>query len=200
MLDLLAALAPSAAGAEPAVERVEDRDWVTLSQQGLEPIRAGRFFVHTPAHRGEAPAGCDRARDRRRPRLRHRPARDDDRLPRRAQPAEGGRGGGRQSARPRHRHRPARLRGAEAVARRPRRRLRQRSGGDRGERGECGDQRRPAGPGARRSSSSLVAEGMDHPRLQARGALRPRHRQHPRRAADRARALGGARRSRRADG
>jgi ribosomal protein L11 methyltransferase len=56
MLELLAALAPSAAGTEPAVERVEERDWVTLSQQGLEPIRAGRFFVHTPAHRGSAPA------------------------------------------------------------------------------------------------------------------------------------------------
>ncbi|HYI38810.1 MAG TPA: 50S ribosomal protein L11 methyltransferase [Allosphingosinicella sp.] len=55
MLELLAALAPSAAGALPAVEKVEDRDWVTLSQQGLEPIRAGRFFVHTPAHRGAAP-------------------------------------------------------------------------------------------------------------------------------------------------
>ena len=57
MLALLAGLAPSAAGTEPAVERVEDRDWVTLSQQGLEPIQAGRFFVHTPAHRGTAPAG-----------------------------------------------------------------------------------------------------------------------------------------------
>jgi ribosomal protein L11 methyltransferase len=57
MLELLAALAPSAAGAVPAVERVEDRDWVTLSQQGLEPIEAGRFFVHTPAHRGAAPPG-----------------------------------------------------------------------------------------------------------------------------------------------
>jgi len=55
MLGLLAALAPSSAGVEPAVERVEDRDWVTLSQQGLEPIRAGRFFVHTPAHRDSAP-------------------------------------------------------------------------------------------------------------------------------------------------
>ncbi|HET9639639.1 MAG TPA: 50S ribosomal protein L11 methyltransferase [Allosphingosinicella sp.] len=55
MIGLLAALAPSSAGAEPAVERVEDRDWVTLSQQGLEPIRAGRFFVHTPAHRDSAP-------------------------------------------------------------------------------------------------------------------------------------------------
>ncbi|HEX8482054.1 MAG TPA: 50S ribosomal protein L11 methyltransferase [Allosphingosinicella sp.] len=56
MLDLLASLAPSAAGAAPLVEKVEDRDWVTLSQQGLEPIRAGRFFVHTPAHRDSAPA------------------------------------------------------------------------------------------------------------------------------------------------
>jgi ribosomal protein L11 methyltransferase len=56
MLDLLADLAPSAAGTAPALEKVEDRDWVTLSQQGLEPIEAGRFFVHTPAHRGSAPS------------------------------------------------------------------------------------------------------------------------------------------------
>jgi len=55
MLDMLKSLAPSAAPAQPVVERVEDQDWVTLSQQGLEPIRAGRFFVHTPAHRGQAP-------------------------------------------------------------------------------------------------------------------------------------------------
>jgi ribosomal protein L11 methyltransferase len=55
MLELLSSLAPSAARTEPAVERVEDRDWVTLSQQGLEPIRAGRFFVHTPAHRDSVP-------------------------------------------------------------------------------------------------------------------------------------------------
>jgi len=55
MLAHLAALVPSAAGAVPTVERVEDRDWVTISQAGLEPIQAGRFFVHTPQHRGEAP-------------------------------------------------------------------------------------------------------------------------------------------------
>jgi ribosomal protein L11 methyltransferase len=55
MLDLLSSLAPSASGTAPALEKVEDRDWVTLSQQGLEPIEAGRFFVHTPAHRGSAP-------------------------------------------------------------------------------------------------------------------------------------------------
>jgi ribosomal protein L11 methyltransferase len=40
------------------VERLGDEDWVTLSQAGLEPIRAGRFFVHTPAHRAEVPEGA----------------------------------------------------------------------------------------------------------------------------------------------
>lgn len=35
---------------EPVVERLSDEDWVTVSQAGLEPIEAGRFFVHTPAH------------------------------------------------------------------------------------------------------------------------------------------------------
>lgn len=55
---LLKAMVPNAAGAEPVVERVEEQDWVTLSQQGLEPIRTERFFVHTPAHRGAAPAGA----------------------------------------------------------------------------------------------------------------------------------------------
>jgi ribosomal protein L11 methyltransferase len=54
-LALLAHLAPSAAGVTPLVEAVEEQDWVTLSQAGLEPIRAGRFFVHTPAHRDDVP-------------------------------------------------------------------------------------------------------------------------------------------------
>jgi len=57
-LDLLRSLIPSAGAAEAAVEPVGDADWVTLSQQGLEPIEAGRFFVHTPAHRGAAPPGA----------------------------------------------------------------------------------------------------------------------------------------------
>lgn len=30
------------------VEKLADEDWLTLSQQGAEPIRAGRFYVHTP--------------------------------------------------------------------------------------------------------------------------------------------------------
>lgn len=55
-LALLRGLVPSAAGAAPTVEALEEQDWVTLSQAGLEPIRAGRFFVHTPAHRDAIPA------------------------------------------------------------------------------------------------------------------------------------------------
>jgi ribosomal protein L11 methyltransferase len=42
---------------DPEVEHLEDTtDWVTKSQQGLEPIRAGRFFVHTPMHYADRPA------------------------------------------------------------------------------------------------------------------------------------------------
>ena len=57
-LALLLGLVPSARGAAPKAERLDDEDWVTLSQAGLEPIRAGRFFVHTPAHRDAVPAGA----------------------------------------------------------------------------------------------------------------------------------------------
>ena len=46
-----------AADGEPEVEHLEDTtDWVTMSQQGLGPIRAGRFFVHTPMHYADRPA------------------------------------------------------------------------------------------------------------------------------------------------
>jgi ribosomal protein L11 methyltransferase len=62
MLSALAALVPSAAAAAPAVEQLTDEDWVTLSQQGLEPIREGRFIVHTSAHPVSAdPAAGTRA-------------------------------------------------------------------------------------------------------------------------------------------
>ena len=30
-----------------SVEKLPEQDWITLSQQGAEPIRAGRFYVHT---------------------------------------------------------------------------------------------------------------------------------------------------------
>lgn len=42
---------------DPQIEHLEDTtDWVTKSQQGLQPIRAGRFFVHTPMHYADRPA------------------------------------------------------------------------------------------------------------------------------------------------
>lgn len=57
LLALLQSLVPSAAGVAPQVEALPEADWVTLSQQGLEPVRAGRFFVHTSSHAGAVPAG-----------------------------------------------------------------------------------------------------------------------------------------------
>ena len=46
------ALAGLFAGGAPefTVEKLPDADWLVLSQQGTEPIRAGRFHVHTPEH------------------------------------------------------------------------------------------------------------------------------------------------------
>lgn len=32
------------------IEKLPDEDWLTLSQQGVKPIRSGRFFVHTPEY------------------------------------------------------------------------------------------------------------------------------------------------------
>ncbi len=48
-VDALHALAPSA-GSAAVVERIADADWVTLSQSGFAPVRAGRFVVHSAAH------------------------------------------------------------------------------------------------------------------------------------------------------
>ena len=40
---------------EVQVEQLGEADWVTMSQSGLQPIRAGRFFVHTPMYRSRPP-------------------------------------------------------------------------------------------------------------------------------------------------
>ncbi|QXQ04946.1 50S ribosomal protein L11 methyltransferase [Sphingosinicellaceae bacterium] len=45
----LSAMAPGSIAA-PQVERLPDTDWVTLSQAGLEPVRAGRYHVATREH------------------------------------------------------------------------------------------------------------------------------------------------------
>ena len=57
LLAALAALAPSAAGIAPVVTPLGAEDWVAMSQAGLEPIREGRFVVHTSAHPVAAPPG-----------------------------------------------------------------------------------------------------------------------------------------------
>jgi len=55
---LIRALVPSAARRKPKIERLVAQDWLTMSQAGLEPVHAGRFFVHTSAHSGEVPEGA----------------------------------------------------------------------------------------------------------------------------------------------
>jgi ribosomal protein L11 methyltransferase len=57
LLALIAGLVPSAAGVKPVVTHIPEEDWVTLSQSGLEPIHAGRFFVHTPYNAEHVPEG-----------------------------------------------------------------------------------------------------------------------------------------------
>jgi ribosomal protein L11 methyltransferase len=40
---------------EPRIEELGEADWVTMSQAGLQPICAGRFYVHTPMYRSVPP-------------------------------------------------------------------------------------------------------------------------------------------------
>ena len=50
MIATIRALVPSAANLFPDIQQLSDEDWVAMSQAGLEPIREGRFIVHTEAH------------------------------------------------------------------------------------------------------------------------------------------------------
>lgn len=47
---------PSAARAKAVIEKLPDEDWLVLSQQGLQPVHAGRFYVHTSTNKGSVPA------------------------------------------------------------------------------------------------------------------------------------------------
>ena len=48
----------SAAHVNPIVEELPNADWVVMSQQGLEPVHAGRFYVHTSSNKGTVPKGA----------------------------------------------------------------------------------------------------------------------------------------------
>ncbi len=39
----------------PRIEELGEADWVTMSQAGIQPIRAGRFYIHTPMYRNVPP-------------------------------------------------------------------------------------------------------------------------------------------------
>lgn len=54
----LQSLLPSAAGAKPLLEQLPDANWTVISQAHLQPVHAGRFYVHTSANKGQIPAGC----------------------------------------------------------------------------------------------------------------------------------------------
>lgn len=56
-IDLICTLVPGTLRSHVVVERIEEEDWVTLSQQSSAPVSAGRFFVHTSAFTEKAPAG-----------------------------------------------------------------------------------------------------------------------------------------------
>jgi ribosomal protein L11 methyltransferase len=49
------ALLRSLGSGDVHIEELPESDWVTMSQEGLQPIRAGRFFVHTPMYRACPP-------------------------------------------------------------------------------------------------------------------------------------------------
>jgi ribosomal protein L11 methyltransferase len=57
-LAILKSMIPSAASVVPLIEQLPDEDWVTLSQQGLQPVHAGRFYVYSSAHADTIPTNC----------------------------------------------------------------------------------------------------------------------------------------------
>ena len=51
-------LLESRLGAKAIVEKLPDEDWLTLSQTSIDPVHAGRFYVHTSTNKGSIPAGA----------------------------------------------------------------------------------------------------------------------------------------------
>ncbi len=49
---------PSARKARPVAEELPNEDWLVMSQQSLQPVHAGRFYVHTSTNKGDVPASA----------------------------------------------------------------------------------------------------------------------------------------------
>lgn len=56
-IDVICSLIPGSTRDTAQLERIEEADWVTISQQSSAPVSAGRFFVHTSAYTEKAPPG-----------------------------------------------------------------------------------------------------------------------------------------------
>ncbi len=78
---LVGDLAGDAARDRLAFETVAARDWVAASLEGLQPVEAGRFFLHGAHHRDRGAGQPHRHRDRGGARLRHRTSRHHARMP-----------------------------------------------------------------------------------------------------------------------
>lgn len=59
-IGFIQSLLPSAKGAKAILEQLPDEDWVTISQAGLEPVHAGRFYIQTSTSTASAPDGAKR--------------------------------------------------------------------------------------------------------------------------------------------
>lgn len=51
-------LLESRVNAKAIVEQLPDTDWLTLSQKSIDPVHAGRFYVHTSTNKGAVPNGA----------------------------------------------------------------------------------------------------------------------------------------------
>jgi ribosomal protein L11 methyltransferase len=54
-IEIIRAMLPSAAKATAEVEKLPETDWLVKSQQGLGPVLAGRFYVHTATNKATIP-------------------------------------------------------------------------------------------------------------------------------------------------
>jgi ribosomal protein L11 methyltransferase len=43
---------------KPHIEEIADQDWLKLSQEGLQPIKAGRYYIHTEHYADAVPSGA----------------------------------------------------------------------------------------------------------------------------------------------
>ncbi|NJM51615.1 MAG: 50S ribosomal protein L11 methyltransferase [Sphingomonadales bacterium] len=59
--DIIAALQSRINGGQTikaVPQKLPDEDWLMLSQKGLKPVQAGRFFIHSAEYQNTVPDGC----------------------------------------------------------------------------------------------------------------------------------------------